>query len=520
MKKIFTILIFFICANIQLADPNGPAGELLIKFLPGTTIGTFSLSVSSADYSWHWENNRVMPDNSFFSHTVSGKAVYTFGSPKTNTGHGDYRISWGLFTFSITTNTGFSLTFQLDLRDENWAELYFPSHDTYIFIDDDSDKFYMSKYTGGGGEQISNGAFIELWKFWEIVPLQSNFIIPLITLQNRIEDGPSTDFGSLWANDHEVPSGNGEEFIPGITNNVQHYTIETYYQNERKYSFKWIPNGVDGIINQNIYSSSFDFTFPVDYSTKYITRNFRTVWPLTIKTNLSEAGGISYGNILFKDPTTDNQFHSYSSAGNGFVKDEAFHNLNEIINNQPNQKYSVKAISPILHNGSNYYWYGGDFNPTTPTDLTISGATTKTAYYKGIQRSDDETAYASSSQRKFVRTDDDWLHNVYSSMGRVWYETSSNNGVTWLLANNGQPLDNGEGKLPSIDYSIYYGGQENYYQVIIVFQEKYGSTSKIKVKYFQSIGGGIPYYSVYEAEAGSVPGSYYSTNTTPVIGVH
>jgi hypothetical protein len=74
-------------------------------------------------------------------------------------------------------------------------------------------------------------------------------------------------------------------------------------------------------------------------------------------------------------------------------------------------------------------------------------------------------------------------------------------------------LDNGEGKLPSIDYSIYYGSNETYYQVFIVFQEYSGGASRIKLKYFQSIGGGIPYYSVYEAEAGSVPGSYYSTNT-------
>lgn len=299
MKKTFTILVYLIFANVILADPNGPGGELLIKFLPGTQIGTFSLSVSSTDYSWHWENNTVLPDNSFFSHTVSDKTVYTFGAPKTNIGHGNYRISWGLFTFTITTYTGLSLTFQLDLRDENWAELYYPSHDTYIFIDDDSDKFYMSKSSGGGGEQISNGAFIELWEFWNIVPLQSNFIIPLITLQNRIEDGPSTDFGSLWANNHEVPSGNGEEFTPGITNSVQHYTLQTYYQNERKYSFKWTKSdNISAVQGQNFFNQIFDFTFPVDYSTKSITRNFKTVYPLTIKTNLGEAGGISWGYFI------------------------------------------------------------------------------------------------------------------------------------------------------------------------------------------------------------------------------
>ncbi|MCU0345286.1 MAG: hypothetical protein MUF28_15875 [Ignavibacterium sp.] len=125
MNKIITILVYLIFANIVSADPNDLGGELLIKFLPGTNQGTFSVSVSSADpdnYSWHWENNTVVLDNSFFSHSVSDKTVYTFGSPKTEIGHGDYRISWGLFTFIIITNTGLSRTFKLDLRDEKWAE--------------------------------------------------------------------------------------------------------------------------------------------------------------------------------------------------------------------------------------------------------------------------------------------------------------------------------------------------------------------------------------------------------------
>lgn len=194
--------------------------------------------------------------------------------------------------------------------------------------------------------------------------------------------------------------------------------------------------------------------------------------------------------------------------------------MNENIPGYGFSKYSVKAVSPISYNGRNYYWYGGDFNPTIQTDLLITGSTTKTSYYKGLGISDDQNAYVNNSQRKFVRTDGGILHSVYSSMGRVWYETSSNNGVTWTLANNGQPLDNGEGKLPSIDYSKYYGQYEDYYQIFIVFQEKSGSSSKIKVKYFQSLGGGGPYVHVNEAEVGSVQGDYTSTNTTSVIGVH
>lgn len=40
---------------------------------------------------------------------------------------------------------------------------------------------------------------------------------------------------------------------------------------------------------------------------------------------------------------------------------------------------------------------------------------------------------------------------VYSSLGHVWYETSTDKGATWQFMNNHQPLDNGSGKNPSID---------------------------------------------------------------------
>ncbi|MCU0344836.1 MAG: hypothetical protein MUE64_05580 [Ignavibacteriaceae bacterium] len=362
MNKIFTILVSLIFANILLADPNGPSGELLIKFLTGTPIGTFKVSVSSTDYSWHWENNTVVIDNDLFSHTDSNKTYYTFGSPKTSNGHGDYRISWGLFTFTITTNTGLSSTFQLDLRDENWAEYYYPSHDTYILINDASNEFYIS-ISEVGGEKIDNGAFIELWDLWELTPIQSNFKIP-VTLKNRIEGGPSTDFGALWANNHQVPSGSVEGFKYDITKNVEHHTIETNYNNERKYSFKWIPIQVD--FTNNVYGSSTNFTIQVTPLPKDVTRNFKTVWPLKIKNvSIESVSTESFGDIYFKDPTTDNQFHLYLASGeNGFEKNEAFENLEVDPGNGNLQRYSVKAVSTIPYNGRNYYWYRGNLIQT------------------------------------------------------------------------------------------------------------------------------------------------------------
>ncbi|NLT52282.1 MAG: hypothetical protein GXX85_15365 [Ignavibacteria bacterium] len=91
-----------------------------------------------------------------------------------------------------------------------------------------------------------------------------------------------------------------------------------------------------------------------------------------------------------------------------------------------------------------YQWSDGN----TSNPRTITSTVNIYAKYKGIQKSDDPLAYTNNSQRKIVKTADGWLHQVYQSMGHVFIEHSSNNGTSWVIGNNGQPLDNGEGKCP------------------------------------------------------------------------
>jgi len=167
MKKIFYLLLTFLfTAELNYADPN-VQGELKIQFLPVNTNATFSISVTSEDYSWHWENNEVTVDNIFFYHSVEGITGYGFDSPKSiNSGH--YPISWGLFTFTITTSTGPFRTFQLDLRDENWTWVQ-PYGDTYILIDAANNVFYISEGSGIEGVNhwtITQNSLINIWDFW------------------------------------------------------------------------------------------------------------------------------------------------------------------------------------------------------------------------------------------------------------------------------------------------------------------------------------------------------------------
>jgi hypothetical protein len=116
---------------------------------------------------------------------------------------------------------------------------------------------------------------------------------------------------------------------------------------------------------------------------------------------------------------------------------------------------------------------------------TLSGDVNIYAIYKAPHKSDNSSAFSNNSQRKLVRTHDGWLHQVYESIGRVWLEHSTNNGSTWTLGNNGQPLDNGAGKCPSIDWFAYGG----YNALVVAFQQRNGNTYTIQISPFSCQNG-------------------------------
>ena len=90
----------------------------------------------------------------------------------------------------------------------------------------------------------------------------------------------------------------------------------------------------------------------------------------------------------------------------------------------------------------------------SPIMFNASGGTI-TANYKASFASNNAAAITNSSQRKIARTSGpSTLHIVYESMGSIWYETSTDNGSTWNLMNNNQPISSGTGpSIVSIDNS-------------------------------------------------------------------
>jgi hypothetical protein len=172
-----------------------------------------------------------------------------------------------------------------------------------------------------------------------------------------------------------------------------------------------------------------------------------------------------------------------------------------------NSPASIKAVGPQGY--SFISWSDGHTeNPRSfiiPTSQSGIYATFKATHF-----SNNTTALANSSQKKTMRSDDGNLHLVYSSMGHVWYEISSNNGATWQLANNGKPLDTYGGKNSSIDYSPSEGGGGN--NIVITFQSDNNGDAELTTQFFQN--------GVLQFQDSFIPNpinDYSNYDLTPVI---
>ncbi len=91
--------------------------------------------------------------------------------------------------------------------------------------------------------------------------------------------------------------------------------------------------------------------------------------------------------------------------------------------------------------------------------FTSSSGANIIANLKATQLSNTPATYNNTSQNKFIKTPNGYLHNVYESIGDVYYERSIDidGGTTWVIMNDAKPInpypDYGEAKSPSLAYS-------------------------------------------------------------------
>lgn len=249
----------------------------------------------------------------------------------------------------------------------------------------------------------------------------------------------------------------------------------------------WAIGGQNYLLNHGL--------MPLGTGTSEARANYKSAVNATLQSQLLE-GGSPGGTLYFLDPwridTTDtygkrNQGMSdwtrpvaYAQNNIGISSPDSGVFIGQIPDPQnPNTPY-YRVSAPQVQ--TNISGYGGVFqnwsatgahfqnssSPQTAVVFDNAGATV-TANYKGVHVSNDGSAFSNNGERKVVRTYEGWYHMVYTSMGHVWLEESSDGGSTWFLSSFGMPLDKGGGSSPSIDQ--YPLPSDGHSIIIVAFQE-------------------------------------------------
>lgn len=370
--------------------------------------------------------------------------------------------------------------------------------------------------------------------------------IKQVTINQRLSSGQNAGQLKLWDNQNNQF---GQSFNPGTTfpfyaGSQQVILADQNIISNEKYN-NW--NGLTDVTNHH--------SFIIEEQTDSLTSHFLPTYNATIQTQLIEGGNPS-GTVDFMDPwlidyPDPNYGNNLRNQGMSAPFKSVPYSLNNLgistsykgvfLNQAPDPNnpnvpyYSVREPLTQTINGYTGVFQNWSVSPSGSATLQQVSSNpsgydqkavvfnqanaTVTANYKGVHISNDANAFSNNGQRKLIETKSGgvtWLHQVYTSMGHVWIEHSSDGGQTWILGNNGKPLDGSAGgKNPSIAY--IYDAVNNYNYIGVVWQQPYGSTYKIMGIMFSQYAGSssVPSYATEIRTLHTEPSDAYSVNANP-----
>lgn len=289
-------------------------------------------------------------------------------------------------------------------------------------------------------------------------------------------------------------------------------------------------------------------------TTQVLSKFIPKIAEITVK-NGFENTYITGGTLMFKDPwladiteppyglrnrgmdapfkqRTSPFYPDYTTSYNGDVYKGVF--LNQGWPSWQPPYYSVKAnaVQDTNLNNTGYPWgrnhkfYFQNWSATsqgsaefqnanaleTPVVFKQANATVQ-ANLKGTQLSNRQFA-GGYGQRSFVRSTNGYLHNVYESMGDIWYERSTDNGVTWLLMNDGKPINPDYATADASSPSVCFDA--NYNMLYVVYQSNsiFPYNGIVLAQFNTSQNANTPNW----VELLTTPDNYsYSNNYKPVV---
>lgn len=143
---------------------------------------------------------------------------------------------------------------------------------------------------------------------------------------------------------------------------------------------------------------------------------------------------------------------SYEPTGKEGATEKGVFLNQEIAPNNPYYKVKAPGYQDIDLGGSigtrSFYFQNWDGTNVDYEDenafetgvVFTSSNATASAVLKGVGLSNNQNAYGTGSQRKFVELYDGTLFSIYTSLNKVWIERSIDNGQNWTLWPNNLPL--------------------------------------------------------------------------------
>jgi len=314
----------------------------------------------------------------------------------------------------------------------------------------------------------------------------------------------SSDYGSLVIDENKTELITAGDKVP-----FKYETPHTSRTNELPFLYNY--SGTTQKFT-NWYQTNIDYNLSLQFTANNLSplvkdANFNSTAPVTVKNYFLESSGLNptTDNIYLKDPWyfykdnnnnwfQTNQHYQYpspfevqnnSSTSYGGVFLNQGYDPQTQTWTQPYYSVKVDAVQDVTLNTTGvpsgrthkfYFqnWSGTNttfqdaYNTETPVVFTSEGATAQ-ANLKGTQLTTHSFSPPQIGQRGFIKDSNlGYLHNVYESMGDLWYERSTDNGVTWVIMNNGKPINDNYNYSGAESPSICFNSELNL--IYIVYQ--------------------------------------------------
>ena len=332
--------------------------------------------------------------------------------------------------------------------------------------------------------------------------------IPWYSVLPDQKESNGSSFGSInywYKGNFKDNNGLNEMYIPRYDRKVLQADINVVSSPPEKYNY-WTGN------EQNIYYNNFVSFNPYELLSTPMLSQFNYTRNATVR---AKVDNYYLDVIQFKDPwLRDYNDEPFGIRNQGLsAQPKPLANIEnnlaintthqgvllnqEIAQDKPYYSINIQPSINLPQNGGthNFYLQSWDISPSSNANFDNYTSLTPnvvfhndviiTAILKAQGLSDDQNAYSSGSQRKFIKSSSGMPVNVYSSMGDIWLEVKPYS--SWTI-NGGTPINSDLAKGPSLDYASYsYQGGEPVHELLVVFQQKSGSNSNIVIKYYEQL---------------------------------